>query len=109
MAHKRKLGFLARPLAVQSRFRIGARLMGLIAAFLSVEVYRRIARVICLVRGTRVLFLLKTLLSSPRLDQCPVSCSGGIDGRPTSEYNLSNRLERLFKTGSTILRRTRNG
>src|ERR1041385_864918 len=73
MPTKTELGFFAFGLAVKHALRVGGALVGLVAALLSVEIDRRIARIIIL--GVldfvivAAIFAHKALQAGPRLDQ----------------------------------------
>ena len=68
VAHEGKLRFFTRAYPEQECFRIGCGLMGIITAFLAVEVDGGIAKVLG-VRARGLRLLLKALLAGPRLDE----------------------------------------
>ena len=75
MAGVAELGFLARTLARQQRFRVGRGLVGEVAAPLAVKVHARIARIVVLRRGLRglAIFALETLVPGPCFNQRAVN------------------------------------
>src|SRR6266404_5730388 len=71
MAGIAELRLLAFPLARQPRFRIGSRLVAIVAALLAVKVHARIARILVVRRGLARfgVFALETFLPRPGFDQ----------------------------------------
>src|SRR5882724_4385330 len=67
----RQLRFMTSALARQSRLRVRGGLVSVVAPLLTVEVHRRVARIIGWWRG-RLILPLKALMARPSFDQRPV-------------------------------------
>jgi hypothetical protein len=92
MAHEGKLGFLSFPLSIEPSFRIGRRLVSIVRSLFSMKINRRIAWIIrsliC-----RCVFLDKTLLAGPRLNQRPINRKVLV----TDQIMFSGQTKHLLK------------
>src|SRR5215467_6944216 len=93
-----QLGLLARSLARQPGLRISRRLMGIVAAPLTVKVDARVAGVV-IVRGLllRLILGLEALVPGPRLDQRAVDREVLIAEQPLVAGLFDHRREKTFR------------
>src|SRR5262245_35711400 len=97
-----QLGLFARPLTHQTTVGIGSRLMGLVAALLTMKIHPAIARISrSLISRSIVSFRPKTLKASPSLDQSPIDCKMIIAHQPgpsgLSDYGFKKQSPHLMR------------